>query len=109
MTRYPPPFPCILQPFLTVAHDEREPEPPGSIVLWSNAPLGNIDAWAFVLLVGLARTLADALRVFMRKHGPKGDRRSGRVLLLHNHVRHTADMPPGLFGFRIWYDYLDAP
>ncbi len=45
----------------------------------------------------------------MRKYGPKGKRRSGRVLLVHNDIRHTADMPSGLFGFRIWYDFLDAP
>jgi hypothetical protein len=42
------------------------------------------------------------------KYGTDGVRPSGRVLV-HNHIRHTATMPPGLHGFRIWYDFRDNP
>jgi hypothetical protein len=38
------------------------------------------------------------------KYGPKGIRPSGRILA-HNHVRHYAEMPNGLNGFRFWYDW----
>jgi hypothetical protein len=37
-----------------------------------------------------------------------GVRPSGRILV-HNHIRRTATMPPGLNGFRIWYDFLKYP